>query len=256
MELIDRVDRHFVFRANACGAAGRFTRVFESESTYDLPVQSSVTLPVTGGIANSAFAGYQQADGALNLVLSGPILCRASTQEDDAAKTTRTTVSAEASDVRVYGGLQIPYLKAALESSSVGSDTVAGIRTADCVLNEIRLGDRVVKVDLDMDTFHRHDTIDAVNTHCAHRTDYRRTGKGVLVAHIVKSVSLLGEPDKSIRVVPPNKIYWDNFGWIIVGEILISAQYRRLTMVRLELGSPVAGKLALGEVETNGHTVP
>jgi hypothetical protein len=118
------------------------------------------------------------------------------------------------------------------------------------------LGDRVVAVELDLEPFRLHDTMDAVNKHLAHRPEYKQTNKGVLVAQVVKSVKLLGEPDESITIVQPNKIYWDNFGWIILGEFLISAQYRRLTMVRLELGSPVAGSMALGEVETNGHTVP
>lgn len=256
MDSKSRVDRHFVYRANACAAAGRFTRVFDSQSVYELPVRSSVSLPVTGGTAMNVDAGYQQVDGALNLVLTGALTCKAGTQSDDQAGTTRTTVSAEVSDLKVYGGLQIPYLKASLESGSTPRDTFAAIRTADCVLEQIRLGDRVLKVDLDLDIFHRNDTFDAATAQCSNRKDFVRSGKGVIVANIVKSVTLVGEPDKRINIVQPNKIHWDNFGWIILGEFLISAQYRRLTMVRLELGSPVMGSAAVGEVETNGHTVP
>ncbi len=251
-----RVETHFVYRANACGAGGRFTRVGDIERVYDIPVQSSLSLPVTGGRGMSVFPGYAPCDGGLNLFLSGPIICQANTQADEKSGATRTHVSAEAREVRVHGGLEIPYVKGALEASSVGRDAMADIRTADCVLSPIHLGHSVVTAQLDNDTFRRCDTMAEIEKEFANRKDIVRTNKGVLVASIVKSVSLAGGEDKRIRLVQPNKIYWQDFGWIILGEILISAQYRRLTMVRLELGSPVEGSAAVGEVESDGHTVP
>lgn len=223
---------------------------------YDIPVRSSLSLPVTGGRGISVFPGYAPCDGGLNLVLSGPIICKANTQADEKAGTTRTFVSAEASEVRVYGGLEIPYVKGALEASSAGRDGMADIRTADCVLNEIRLGDRVLTVQLDTDTFRRCDSFAELEKESTVRKDIVRTGKGVYVATIVKGVTLQGPEDKRIKVVGPNKVFWQDFGWIILGEILISTQYRRLTMVRLELGSPVEGSASVGEVESDGHSVP
>ena len=45
-------------------------------------------------------------------------------------------------------------------------------------------------------------------------------------------------------------------GKIFFGEILVASHSRRLTMLRLDLGSPVGGLLAFSEVETNGTWYP
>jgi hypothetical protein len=55
--------------------------------------------------------------------------------------------------------------------------------------------------------------------------------------------------DQQILVVP-------NFGHIYLGEVHIKDNERRITMMRLELGSPVAGSIALGGGSGNGSTYP
>jgi hypothetical protein len=55
--------------------------------------------------------------------------------------------------------------------------------------------------------------------------------------------------DQQILVVP-------NFGNIYLGEVHIKDNERHITMMRLELGSPVAGSLALGGGSGNGSTYP
>jgi hypothetical protein len=53
----------------------------------------------------------------------------------------------------------------------------------------------------------------------------------------------------SIIVVP-------QFGTIYLGEVIVSAGRRRLNMVRLVLGSPVAGDFIIGSTGGNGTTYP
>ena len=55
--------------------------------------------------------------------------------------------------------------------------------------------------------------------------------------------------DQQILVVP-------NFGHIYLGEVHIKDNERRITMMRLELGSPVAGSIALGGGSGNGTNFP
>jgi hypothetical protein len=45
-------------------------------------------------------------------------------------------------------------------------------------------------------------------------------------------------------------------GTIYLGEVLVSQYARRLTMVRVELGSPVGGRLEVASGEINGSTYP
>ena len=55
--------------------------------------------------------------------------------------------------------------------------------------------------------------------------------------------------DQNLVVVP-------NFGRIFIGELLITAGSKRLTMLRLELGSPVGGCIACADIEDNGGWSP
>ena len=52
--------------------------------------------------------------------------------------------------------------------------------------------------------------------------------------------------------VKDNVIVLKGFGRIFLGELLITEVSRRLTLLRLKLGSPVEGEIACAEIETNG----
>lgn len=256
MDSKDGVVSRFVYRANGCGAGGYFTRVLEDATVRALPTRSSVSLSVSGGKAHSCYDGYALRAGKTDLFLTGPMVTKAETRANEVDGTTQTWVTAEASDVWVCGGFEIPYVKAHLEAFSSPGDEIGPVRVGKCVLNEVRLGDRVVRVELDLDTFRRCDTMPEVEKEVRERPqDFIVSDKGVIVASTVRKLALVGEPDPRIQI-EGHTIHWDDFGWIILGEILISKQYRRLTMVRLELGSLVGGRLAIGETETDGHTLP
>ena len=74
---------------------------------------------------------------------------------------------------------------------------------------------------------------------------------GTTYATIVTSIKWADKPypgatiDQHVVTVP-------DFGKIFFGELLITDQSRRLTMLRLELGSPIGGFVACAEVESNG----
>jgi hypothetical protein len=74
---------------------------------------------------------------------------------------------------------------------------------------------------------------------------------GTTYATIVRSIKWAGDPYPG-ATIEQHVVTVPDFGKIFFGEILITDQSRRLTMVRLELGSPIGGVVACGEVETNG----
>jgi hypothetical protein len=47
-----------------------------------------------------------------------------------------------------------------------------------------------------------------------------------------------------------------NFGKIYFGELYITGDSRRLTMVRFQLGSPYGGEVVAAEGESNGSHFP
>jgi hypothetical protein len=81
-----------------------------------------------------------------------------------------------------------------------------------------------------------------------------RTGS-TIYATIVKSIRWDGKhfPKSEIH---DNMVVLPGFGRVFFGELLIAQYSRRLTMVRMALGSDAGGSASAGDVETNGSWSP
>jgi hypothetical protein len=84
-----------------------------------------------------------------------------------------------------------------------------------------------------------------------------RTAKGCFVYSLVERIAWDGKLPKGADVsTDSNVIVWPDFGKVVLGEMLISHFNRRLTMIRLELGSPLEGSLEAVDVQTSGQGLP
>jgi hypothetical protein len=88
-----------------------------------------------------------------------------------------------------------------------------------------------------------------------------REFKGLLFATVVESITVHHSEESCDRhrgklVVKENSLIVPDFGTVYLGEIIISAYYRRLSAMRLELGSPVQGRMEFSGVESNGSGAP
>ncbi len=73
---------------------------------------------------------------------------------------------------------------------------------------------------------------------------------GIIPAAIVGNVKVDGlETCGNVVIVP-------GFGRVMLGELLIGEETRRLNMLRLDLGSPEDGAVVIDAAETNGHKFP
>jgi hypothetical protein len=81
-----------------------------------------------------------------------------------------------------------------------------------------------------------------------------RTG-ATLYATIVKSIRWDGKPFPKSEI-HDNMVVLPRFGRVFFGELLITEISRRLTMVRMALGSDAGGAVSAGDVETNGGWSP
>lgn len=76
-----------------------------------------------------------------------------------------------------------------------------------------------------------------------------------LYATIVKSIKWVGRPFPKSEI-HDNMVVLPGFGRVFFGELLIAQYSRRLTMVRMALGSDAGGSASAGDVETNGTWSP
>jgi hypothetical protein len=90
--------------------------------------------------------------------------------------------------------------------------------------------------------------------------DGRRDGQTVKdcsVYSLVDRITWKGQLPEGAEVSEDSHvIVWPDFGKVILGEMLISDFSRRLTMVRLELGSPIEARMAAVDVESSGQGLP
>ena len=79
---------------------------------------------------------------------------------------------------------------------------------------------------------------------------------GVLHTSLVKQVRPVGTGNSAEELPYAYAIYIPHVGNLYLAEVFSSADTKRLTMLRLELGSPFAGTVALAEPVTNGSWYP
>jgi hypothetical protein len=99
----------------------------------------------------------------------------------------------------------------------------------------------------------RFGTKDKSETTPAFRKLVRRGG--TIYATIVKSIRWDGKPFPKSEI-HDNMVVLPTFGRVFFGEFLISEFERRLTMVRMALGSDAGGSASAGDVSSNGGWSP
>jgi hypothetical protein len=102
------------------------------------------------------------------------------------------------------------------------------------------------------DVFDTHDTFSAITA--APAASLARSVDGAAHGTIMKPLKWKGRefPGSAIDPEQSNTVSIPGFGRIFFGEITITPQSRRLTMVRLDLGSPIGGDCACADVMDNG----
>jgi hypothetical protein len=280
--------RRFIFRGNAAAIGGRLIR------PVDIVLESSgSSLTVTGGRSVSRIAGGHFGDelqfGAASTFAEGLFDNPAKPadvpwgQVREDTMTTSTRVSAEIRDlvVGIKPKLTVKRLRSELTSRSPVGGGEPPIRVEDndrTVVQGVDIDGHALTVELDLAGVQRADTrakLVAAADDPQFVEEYGRAffmrseldgrpappagrlfeSRGTIYATIVKSIRWTGAPfpgaqiDHNVVVVP-------NFGKIFFGEILITDLSRRLTMMRLKLGSPQTGDASFAESETNGMWYP
>jgi hypothetical protein len=279
------MERRFVFRGSAAAAGGRISR--PKDIIIDATGASALTVSggrSRGALARTSYGGLVSVGSAETLaegIFDDRKLTRALTYQRvrEDALTTTSTVRTRVRDIVVgkQPALRVEELRAALTAGSPRTSGEPSIRTKDLRIGRVDIDGHVLVVEVDTELFDKYDTRAKLLTAADKPAFVKQRGAclvcgpvsagrgaasqfltqsdGTIYASVVRAIRWRGKPYPN-SVIDGHMVLVPGFGQLFFGEIFISAMSRRLTMMRLRLGSPVGGFLAFSEVETNGTWYP
>jgi hypothetical protein len=190
---------------------------------------------------------------------------------------TETRVSARVRGLVILGRVHIAELAIGLISRNAQGKAQPPIRLQGNILEGVSIDDCKLKITLDEDFYTLHDTKDKLrDAHAGGLPDHHARMFLPCVAG-QEEVSAFPETNGTVKCTLVKDICWAkpedeyehedveihghvvvirNFGKIYFGEMLITGDSRRLTMVRFQLGSDDGGEVTAGDGQTNGQTYP
>jgi len=280
--------RRYVFRGNAVAFGGRIVR--PEHVVLEMPGASA--LPVVGGRSVAtitstpqAFKDFVRFESASTFAeglfddLKGAVALSNHTVREDALKST-TRVRAEIKKLTVgrQRRLSANRLSAELRSHSPAGSGEPRIILGDVAVEGLTIDGFELKVDFEQEVFQKQDTLaklltaadepEFVKRHGHHlfmKTDFDGRpappagrlvpGGDTIYATIVKAIKWRGQANPAARI-DQHSVIVNDFGTIYFGELFITSASRRLTLMRLELGSDEGGSAGGPEVDINGSWSP
>jgi hypothetical protein len=276
-------NRRFKFHGHAAALSGRIVRVgegakakFIKNAFIDLP---AAALPSTGGRSSARLSRKNLTDPVIRSFVRFE---NASVQSEgvyeDArghfevtqgkrASNTLTPVTKVSADVRgldigLKGNVRMTIKRVrggftSKKDIAAGENGIQLTKETGFDGNSVTFVDEkgkpyVLTVGVAKDVFDTHDTFSAITA--APAASLARSVDGAAHGTIMKPLKWKGRefPGSAIDPEQSNTVSIPGFGRIFFGEITITPQSRRLTMVRLDLGSPIGGDCACADVMDNG----
>jgi hypothetical protein len=258
------VDNRYIHISGAFAVGGAFTRVGSQNVFVPIPSVASVELPMTGGLSTAKSPKWSL-DGSkvkfapmakdalaklrrtqLMSITSATVTCKSRHVAPDEPK--GSSVNVEVKGVRVEGGFSLKSAVLNLQSEHAVDKRYPSITFGPTGIVGMMLAKLKVTVELDLETFNRYPTLEALepallsgDKSISPRVlkSFLRNNDGSL--HRSSGGYTLGSIVKNITGVPKEwieengyTIVWPGFGKVILGEILISPNVRRVTLVRLK----------------------
>lgn len=237
------------FHYNAAGHAlsGEFVRPIPCQ----IEAQASASLPLSGGHGSGQVENF----GVAKLISMGKGYSHVSGSKESSGKyTSQCTVVIE--KLNILDVLTADRLVARVTSEHSGIKNDEGyVLALGTRFENLRLSGYPVEVELDHSFFVNHKTYKDVSDNLA---ELKKSGRmaeesnGVILCSLVKTLTV-GSPD--VRV-DAHVITVPHFGKIYVGELLVERGSKKLTLLRLALGSPDEGSVTVGQSGSNGRTWP
>ncbi len=267
-----KTGKRYVFCGHAVGVAAQFDRLGKLQGlNHVIPTLGAAVLPVTGGVSHSDVPGYDypvEKPRKLSLLSVRHVLSTAHGLETPEGY--HTVVHSKIEGLDVLEKLHIGLVELNLSSTKKGHKPPV-IRTTGNHIEGLRLGRVEATVILDEETLCSCGTKKQLADFYARQDeDFRkryawrfgtpsgapaiREHRGYYRCTLVREIKLSG-PKREVDKIPRprgNQIVWPGFGRIFLGEVLVGDYSRRMTMVRLAMGSSAGGSGSIGDAGTNG----
>jgi hypothetical protein len=273
--------RYFIFSGHAVGVAAQFHKLDQLQNlNHRIPTLGASVLPATGGVSHGSAANYTY---AVEVPRRRTLIQvdRVATKAEGRTYKDRweTEVETEIDGVRVLDKLEIGSVRLhmlAVRDANSEDCEATKVTTRGSHIEGLRMGGVTARVTLDPDAlencgskeqlarWYREKSSDWRETHGRRfATDPKaadaREVNGRIKFSLVRDIELSGDQDPEHKVYVLEDRYtikWDGFGRIILGEGSVKGCDRRVTMVRLAMGSDGGGSGSVGDAGSNGQIGP
>jgi hypothetical protein len=278
--------RRFLFHGDAVAIGGRIVR----PNNIVLDPLCASTLPVTGGRTSNRTKGLKfgkyvsfasastLAEGQFDDRKQVVEVTKGNAREEDL----KTTTSVRAELLGLIAGtkprLEVKRLRGALVSKSPTSpdDEMVVALGKEVAIDGVSIGGHKLIVELNKTIYQEHDTFAKLkraveNPGFVEKNAYSLAvgatvsgqpktpglieARGVIHCTIVRNIRWSGKPYPG-ATIDGHLVTVPDFGRIYFGELLIRRGSRRLTMLRVEFGSPFGGSMAAADVQDDGGWSP
>jgi hypothetical protein len=249
------------YRYNAHGHG--LSAQFERPVQHLIEVQAAASLPTIGGHGNSRVNKFKFEE----FVSFEAAYTHVSGSQNKADSSYTTLVTSTVEGLNILDVITADRIVARLSSEHPAENHEPEIILLGSKLENLRIAGCPVEADLNHELFLRLNTFASIRNELEKNAEFSKmsedpyqTGQAqkptgareVVLCSLVKDMKTSCPGVKRhghVFVVP-------QFGKIFVGEVMAKHGTRTLTMLRLELGSPVMSNASVAEVYVNGNTWP
>jgi hypothetical protein len=252
----DPAHNTFLYHAHGHALSGRITRPVE----HLIEVQAGTSLPTIGGHGSSSVSNFRFQD----FVTFSNAYTNVSGSRNERDGSFTTLVTSTVDNLNILDVVTADRVVARMSSERGPDDDESHVLILGSKFQNLRIAGCLVDVDLNHELFQRMDTFQSFKKEFKSNSEFRKmaedpfqTGKsqklpdpdGVFICSLVKDAKTTCPGAKRTG----HGIDVPQFGKVFVAEVHLEHHKRTLTMLRLELGSPVGGQIVVAQIQGNGQ---
>ncbi len=256
--------KRYLFHGEAAAASGIIT----SPSQEIIPVQAAASLPEMGGTATSRVEKFAHATTAGNILAFDAAYSQSLGYHMPEINAYGTMVTSTIEGLNILDVVTASRVVARVSSRHFAGAGQPGITVVGSYFENLRVGGKLIDIDLATDVFDRYDTFDKVSeawdkdqpfrelmTRCS--LEPPQSGEMPVFGGTLGCTLVRG-----IRNAPPEVevqggvIAIKQFGTLHLATLYSRGDQRRLTMLRAELRTPPSGSVSICSSTANGNFWP